>query len=114
MNPPADPSKAYSDMLTIFSKLISDGSHYSQVMRRLLKFLKAGILLDQSSESRITKLITAINDKNFRSLVFASYGRKEPPTLAGTLCTVLELYKQDTDSLKLEIEKQKEETQSSQ
>ena len=100
-------------MFVIFSNLISDESHYSQVMRRLLNFLKVGILLDQSPDSRITKLITAINDKNFRTLVYANFGRKEPPTLAGTLCTVLELYKQDTDNLKLEVEKQKEETQSS-
>ena len=111
-NPPEDPSKAYSDIFAIFSKLISDESHYSQVMRRLLKFLKVGILLDQSPQSRIRKLITSINDKNFRSLVYASFGRDEPQTLAATLCTVLDLYKKETEGLRLEVEKQKEETQS--
>ncbi len=112
-NRPEDPSKAYSEVFIIFSNLISDESHYSQVMRKFLKFLKVGVLLDLSPESRVTKLIAAIQDKNLKSLVYASYGRNEPPTLAGTLCTVLELYRKDTDDLKVEIQKQKEETQSS-
>jgi hypothetical protein len=95
-----DSGKAFKDIFEVFDRLICDDSYYSQVMRKLSALFKAGIYYDKSTEhNKIIEKVRSVNNKNFKSIFYANFGKKEQATLYDSLCSVLDVYKADTDFL---------------
>ncbi len=105
-----DASKAFTEVFEAFDPLICDDSYYSQVMRKLSALLKAGIYYNKTVDTKILQLVHQVNNQNFKAIFFSNFGRKEQPTLYGSLCSVLETYKKDTDYLEALLIEQQDET----
>lgn len=104
-----DASKAFSEIFEVFDRLITDESLFSQVMRRLSSLLKAGIFFHPYSESVIVSKAKAVRNKNLRAIFFGQFGKKTPATLFDSLCSVLDMYKADTEYLEKLVEQEKRE-----
>lgn len=108
-----DGSAVFSELFAAFDKLISDESLYARTMRKFSSLLKAGIFFDHaSSASSIVSKVKAVRNDRFKAIFFGQFGKNNPATLFDSLCSVLDVYKEDTDYLEDIFEREKKEVQS--
>lgn len=106
-----DASLAFKEIFEAFDKLITDDSFYSKVMRKLSALFKAGIFFDKTTEhNKIIEKVRSVNNQSFKAIFYANFGKKAKPTLYDSLCSVLDVYKADTDYLEELLNAEKKET----
>jgi len=109
----SDGSTAFTEILNAFDTLICDESYYSSIMRKFSVLIRTAIFFNKSKDSKILTQVHTVNNKNFKSIFFANFGRVNDPTLYDLLSSVLEVYRKDTDYLEALVIDVQEEMKSS-
>jgi hypothetical protein len=64
-------SQLFAKLLVCFEMMVSDDSHYSELMRRFIKLIRMGIFVTRQSREENTKELLSIHNVEVSSLLFS-------------------------------------------